>query len=328
MKASSFLERGFGGLGLQGEDEAVFADGEADAGGARATEHLGEAVVAAAAEQGVLRAEAAAVGHGELEGGAGVVVEAANEAGFDDVGDAAGFERGFDLVEVRAGVVVEEVGDLREVVDDLLIVGVLAVEHAQRIGFGPALVVGAHLVLYGGEGLAQSCDVARAIAGGAHGVEGEAPAGDAQLVEEGGEHFENFGVAEGAVGAGPGGAEDLGADLPELAVAAALGALAAELWPDVEELLQHAGLVEAVLDVGADYAGGVLGAEGEGLAALSLRTFSAAAILPCVHLFRDDVGLFAYAAGEEFGGFKDGRADFAKGVTGKDCASGGLDTVP
>jgi hypothetical protein len=48
-----------GGLGLEGEDEAVFADGEADAGSFGAAEHLGEAVVAAAAEEGVLRAEAA-----------------------------------------------------------------------------------------------------------------------------------------------------------------------------------------------------------------------------------------------------------------------------
>ena len=82
------------GLGLQGEDEAVFADGEADAGSARAAEHLAEAVVAAAAEEGVLRAEAAGWiaggGDGELEGGAGVVVEAADEAGIDGVGDAAG----------------------------------------------------------------------------------------------------------------------------------------------------------------------------------------------------------------------------------------------
>ncbi len=65
---------------------------------------------------------------------------------------------------------------------------------------------------------------------------------DAELVEEGGEHLEDFGVAEGAVGAGGGGAEDFGADLPELAVAAALGALAAELRADVEELLELAGV--------------------------------------------------------------------------------------
>ena len=43
-------------LGLQGQDEAVFSDGEADAGGAGTAEHLGEAVVAAAAEEGVLGA--------------------------------------------------------------------------------------------------------------------------------------------------------------------------------------------------------------------------------------------------------------------------------
>ena len=53
------IDCGCVGLRLQGEDQAVFADGEADAGGLGAAEHLAEAVVAAAAEQGVLRAEAA-----------------------------------------------------------------------------------------------------------------------------------------------------------------------------------------------------------------------------------------------------------------------------
>ena len=95
-----------GGLGLEGEDEAVFADGEADAGGARAAEHLGEAVVAAAAEESVLGAEAggwiAGRGDGELEGGAGVVVEAADEAGIDGVRHTTRVERGADLGEVVA----------------------------------------------------------------------------------------------------------------------------------------------------------------------------------------------------------------------------------
>jgi len=40
---------------LQRQDEAVFADGEADAFGWRAAEEFGEAVVAAAAADGVLR---------------------------------------------------------------------------------------------------------------------------------------------------------------------------------------------------------------------------------------------------------------------------------
>ena len=140
-----------------------------------------------------------------------------------------------------------------------------------------------------------------------------------------GEHLEDFGVADGALGAGPCGADDLGADLPELAVAAALWALAAELRADVEELLQQAGLVELVLDVGADYAGGVFGAEGEGL---GLFAGGARAVVPGVHLLGDDVGFFAYAAGEEFGVFKDRGADFAEAVAGEDCAGGGFDAVP
>src|SRR5713226_43314 len=62
---------------LQREEQAVFADGEADAFGRSAAEKLDEPVVAAAAADGVLGAEA---GSCDLEGGAHVVVEAADEA--------------------------------------------------------------------------------------------------------------------------------------------------------------------------------------------------------------------------------------------------------
>ena len=96
-----------------------------------------------------------------------------------------------------AGVVVEVVGDLGERVDDVLIVGVLGVEDAEGVGLGAALVVLAHLVLYRFERLAEGFDVAGAVGGGAYGVEGQPPAFDAELVEEGGEHLEDFGVADG-----------------------------------------------------------------------------------------------------------------------------------
>ena len=120
-------------------------------------------------------------------------------------------------------------------------------------------------------------------------------------------------------------ADDFGADLPELAVAAALGALAAELRADVVELLELAGLAEFVLDVGADDAGGVFGAEGE---LLGFFAGGAGAVFPGEHLFGDDVGFFAYAAGEEVGGFEDGGADLAEAVAGEDGAGGGFDAVP
>ena len=70
-------------------------------------------------------------------------------------------------------------------------------------------------------------------------------------------------------------------DLVELAVAAFLRTLSAKHRADREELIQ-APLPKFVLDVGADDAGGVLGAEGE---RLSFIAFGAAAILPGEHFF-------------------------------------------
>ena len=153
----------------------------------------------------------------------------------------------------------------------------------------------------------------------------ERPAGDAELVEKRGQHFEDFGVAEGRLGAGGGRADDFSADLRELAVAAFLRALSAELWADVIELLELAGFAELVLDVGADDAGGIFRPKGEGLRLFGL---SAGSVFPCVHLFRDDVGFFADAAGKEACVFEDGGADFAEVVAGKDLARGLFDVVP
>lgn len=43
---------------------------------------------------------------------------------------------------------VEKLADPRECVDDRLILGDLAIEYAQRIGYGAALAIGAHLCYY------------------------------------------------------------------------------------------------------------------------------------------------------------------------------------
>ncbi len=80
-----------------------------------------------------------------------------------------------------------------------------------------------------------------------------------------------------------------------------------------------------MLDVGADDSGGGFGAEGEGL---GLLAGCAGAVFPGEHFFADDVGFFAYAAGEEFGGFEDRGADFAEAVAGEEGSGGGLDVVP
>ena len=61
-------------------------------------------------------------------------------------GHADGVEHGAHGGEVLAAGVVEVVADLGQLLDDGLVFGDLAVEHAQRIGFGAALAVGAHQV--------------------------------------------------------------------------------------------------------------------------------------------------------------------------------------
>ena len=61
---------------------------------------------------------------------------------------------------------------------------------------------------------------------------------------------------------------------------------------------------------------------------MSSIAFGAAAIFPGKHFFRDDIGLFAYASGEQFGGLEDRRPDFVEVVGAKDVADGGFDEVP
>ena len=67
---------GLGRAGQQGQHQPVLAHGKADARRFGPADGLAQPVVAAAAEQGILRAQAAV---GELEGGAGVVVQAAHQ---------------------------------------------------------------------------------------------------------------------------------------------------------------------------------------------------------------------------------------------------------
>ncbi len=110
----------------------------------------------------------------------------------------------------------------------------------------------------------------------------------------------------------------------ELAVAALLRTLAAELRPYIEELVETA-VPELVLDVGANHAGGVFWAQRQ---RLSFIAFGAAAILPSKHFFADNVCLFTYTSGEQFGGFENGRTDFLEVVGAKDVTDGGFDKVP
>jgi hypothetical protein len=153
----------------------------------------------------------------------------------------------------------------------------------------------------------------------------QGPAAKSELIQQGREHVEHFNVSCRRLAAGAGRPNRLRADLVELAIAAFLWTLTAELRPDVIELLKFSDLVELVLDVGAHHASSVLGAQGQ---RLRLLAGSAALVFPGKHLFGDDVGFFADAAGEQAGIFKYRSADLVEVVAGEDVAHLGLDPVP
>ena len=110
----------------------------------------------------------------------------------------------------------------------------------------------------------------------------------------------------------------------ELAVAPFLRTLAAELRSYIEELVEAA-VPEFVLNIGTDHAGGIFGAQSQGLPFIA---FGTATIFPGKHFFRDDIGFLANASGEQFGGLEDGRADFVEIVGAEDVADGGFNEVP
>ena len=126
---------------------------------------------------------------------------------------------------------------------------------------------------------------------------------EADALEDLDHHLDHFGVDHRRFRP-----DGLRADLEELAVAALLRTLAAEHRADVVELLHAGPLVEAVLDVGADHRGGVLGTQ---------RERGLVAIVEGVHLLGDDVGFFADAAREQLRLLEDRSADFVVVVGAK-----------
>jgi len=171
----------------------------------------------------------------------------------------------------------------------------------------------------------------------------------ADLVEVGHQHFDDFGVDGGSVGA----AEDFRADLVELAVAAFLRSFAAKHRTGVVELYRLRELIHVVFDVGATDGGGSLRTQAQNF---SNKVFLRKMFLDCkrrfspihihdasqsvkylkpgwrvqerIHLFGDDVGFAAYCSCEEVGWLEDGEADFAVAEGGEDLVGRLLDTVP
>ncbi len=161
---------------------------------------------------------------------------------------------------------------------------------------------------------AQPLAIGGAALGVTHGVDQGLEVAKAELAEEAHQQQDDLGV-------GPRSrvADQLGADLMELAVAPALRPLVAELRPDVEQPHRLRPLAQAVLGEGARHRRGVLRAQREALAVL---------VGEGVHLLADDVGRLAHAADEELGLLHDRRADLGEAVAREHRPRGRFDPRP
>ena len=170
---------GCAACGLQSEHQPVEPHGKADAGSFGAAYGFAQAVVASAAEQCVLRTQASVR---ELERGAGVVIQAAHQPRIQLYGTPAASSAAITAAKCFLRFLVELIGDLGQRLDDGLVFGHLAIQHAQRVGDGAPLAVLAHAWRYRVQNGTQGVVIAGAVCGGAYGVEFERPAGDAELV--------------------------------------------------------------------------------------------------------------------------------------------------
>jgi hypothetical protein len=243
-----------------------------------------------------------------------VVVEAAHDPVVLPERHAEAREVGLDLG-------VEACRGLRQVAlhgrragDDRPVALVLAVEDAQRVLLQPQPAVGRQRIAVRGEVGDQRRAVGVAALGVAERVDLQHDAfGDAERAQDVPARRDHLGIGQRL-----GGAQDLGADLVELPVAALLRPLVAEHRAGIEHLARQVRLGQPVRDQGAADAGGVLGAQ---------RDRIAAAILEGIHLLRDDVGGVAEAAGEDARVLEDRRRPFLEAIERGDAPRGVGDVV-
>ncbi len=299
---------------LEQQQHAFDPHAPADRGRALAAELLEHAVVAAAAADGALRAEA--IGH-PLEDGQVVVVETAHQSRIDAIAEPGGIEHGADGGEMAERLGAEEVHQPRRAVGDRLHRRVLAVEDAQRIAVqaAPRILVERIGVLL--QVRDQPGAMRAALVGLAEAVDLEANVvadDETEVLEQRAAHQDLLGVD-----IGPGVAEGFDVDLVELAIAALLRPLVPE-HHDLAPQAQRSVVERVVLDHGAHDPRGRLRAERQPIAVHR--------VLEGVHLLLDDVGHLAEAAHEERRRLDDRRAHVDVGVAAHQRAHLVLEPLP
>src|SRR5438094_4169826 len=233
---------------LQRQDQAVFADGKADALGWRPAQQFYQPVVATAAAHGILRAESL---RRDFKRRAHVIVKATHEPPILAVDYAAHFELMLYGGVVRGALFAEVIGDVRQRGDDGLLAFEFGIENAQRIRFDAPLAVRAELVLHFQERGAQLFNIFGAAFAAADRINIELNALQFQAVIKRHHHFDDYGVDGRSVAA----AQYLRANLIKLPVASFLRPFAPEHRPHVVELHRLGELLHVVFDVSAANAG-------------------------------------------------------------------------
>ncbi len=205
----------------------------------------------------------------------------------DPEGDAEERELSLHRLEVGPRLVRQRVGDGRSRGEHGLAARVLAIEDAQRVLLDALLALGAELAPVRAEKGSQRLQIGAAGLGIPERVQLHPDA----LEPHGGEELHRQVDELGLLRRG-GHAIRLGANLPELSVAAGLHPLVPEHRPEVPPAGHRLALGHRVLDVGPDRRRRALGAQGEAPASL---------VLEGVHLLPHDVRRLAHAAHEERG---------------------------
>ena len=191
----------------------------------------------------------------------------------------------FTSPEVVPTLVAEVVDDPRQAVDDLLVPGHLAVEHAKRVRLDSTLAVAAHFRNAVAQRTPQRLDIGRTAAPVPDRVQDQLVLFHTAGLDVGHGDLDHLGVDGRARQA-----EGLDVQLVKLAVASLLGPLPAEHRPERVDLKGRVGVHQVVLDDGAHDPGGGLRPE---------RQRCAVPVVEGVHLFGDDVGLGPQPPGEE-----------------------------
>src|SRR3990167_1510061 len=298
--------------GFKQQHQALDTHGETDARGWLATHLLHQTVVTTTGTHGALGAQL--VGD-PFENGLAVVIQPANQLRVDHVRNAGGVQTSLQALEVHTGLFVQVVGHFRRIDQHGLRVGVLGIEHPQRVGFQTALAVFVQLVQTGREELDQRFAITSTGLGGAQAVELKLDRiTDAQLAPQAPGQHDQLGVDVRTVEV-----EDLATDLMELAITAFLRTFVTEHRADVPEFLHLTTAGDAVLEHSTHAGRRAFRAQGQGIAV---------AVVEGVHLFFDDVGHFTNGALEQLGELDDRHADLLVTVVIQQTRDGALEMTP